>query len=163
MTGIHPVTRQRARKLRAEMTPQERRLWTKLREVNRMLGTHFRRQAPVGPFVADFAEFGRRLVIEADGGGHGGPKDRVRDAWFEMQGFTVLRFWNADVDGNIDGVMQVVLDALEAGPPPPAPPHKGEGARTAAGIAPTRGEGRRGSGVGASLPLAGREREGGTP
>lgn len=127
MTGISPHTRARARDLRRNMTPQERTLWMKLRAVNRMIGTHFRRQAPVGPYIADFAEFGRRLVIEVDGGGHGGARDQVRDAWFVGEGFRVLRFWNAEVDGNIEGVMQVVLDAIEACTPPPAPPHEGEG------------------------------------
>ena len=133
MTGIAPHTRARARDLRRDMTPQERTLWTKLREVNRMIGTHFRRQAPVGPYIADFAEFGQRLVIEVDGGGHGGPRDQARDAWFGAQGFTVLRFWNGEVDGNIEAVMQLVLDALEACPPPPSPPHEGEGRHDAAG------------------------------
>lgn len=118
------------------MTPQERKLWTRLREVNRMIGTHFRRQAPVGPHIVDFAEFGRRLVIEVDGGGHGGARDQARDAWFAGEGFTVLRFWNADVDDNIEGVMQVVLEAVEACPPPPSPPHEGEGRREVAGRAP---------------------------
>ena len=129
VTRIAAHTRSRARDLRREMTPQERKLWTKLREVNRMLGAPFRRQAPVGPYIADLAAFGRRLVIEVDGGGHGGPRDRARDAWFAAEGFTVLRFWNADVDGNREGVMRLVLDALEACPPPPSPPHEGEGRR----------------------------------
>jgi very-short-patch-repair endonuclease len=115
------------------MTPQERRLWLKLRELNRMMATHFRRQAPVGPYIADFAEFGRCIVIEIDGGGHGGARDRARDAWFKAEGFTVFRFWNAEVDGNIDGVMQLVLDALDGCPPPPSPPHEEEGRRGAAG------------------------------
>jgi len=125
MTSIAPHIRARARALRAGMTPQERKLWTKLRELNHMLGTHFRRQAPVGPFIADFVDFGCKMVIEADGGHHGGPEDAARDAWFQGQGFVVLRFWNSDVDSNLDGVMQRVLDTLEAMPPP----HKGEGRR----------------------------------
>jgi len=124
MTGIQPITRQRARKLRAEMTPQERTLWAGLRELNRMLGFHFRRQAPVGPFIADFADLGRRLVIEADGGGHGGLRDLARDEWFCAQGFRAMRFRNTEVDGNIEGVMQVILDAVEA-PPHPIPPPRG--------------------------------------
>ncbi len=107
------------------MTPQERRVWAQLRDLNHRLGTHFRRQAPVGRFIADFVEFGRRLVIEIDGGAEG----TERDAWFQAQGFTVLRFWNRDVDRKLEGVMQVVLDALEGGPPPPPPPHEGEGRR----------------------------------
>jgi very-short-patch-repair endonuclease len=97
------------------MTPQERRLWQHLRDLNRQLGTHFRRQAPIGPFIADFCDFGRRLVIELDGGGHGGPRDARRDSWFQAQGFDVLRFWNADVQGHLDGVMQRILDAIETG------------------------------------------------
>lgn len=125
MTGIHPIIRQRARKLRAEMTPQERRVWAKLRELNRMLGLHFRRQAPIGPFIADFADLGRRVVIEIDGGGHGGERDQRRDEWLAAQGFQVLRFWNPEVSGNIEGAMQLVLDAVgpfdEAPPPHPSP------------------------------------------
>ncbi|MDP3262276.1 MAG: DUF559 domain-containing protein [Tabrizicola sp.] len=129
MTGIHPITRANARKLRAEMTPQERRVWAGLRELNRMLGLHFRRQAPIGPFIADFADLGRRVVIEIDGGGHGGERDQQRDAWLASQGFRVLRFWNPEVSGNIEGVMQLVLDAV--GPLDDAPPRP----------SPTRGEG----------------------
>ena len=136
MSGIAPQTRAQARRLRAGMTPQERQFWTRLRELNRMLGTHFRRQAPVGPFIADFAEFQHRLVIEADGGGHGGVKDTARDDWFAAQGFRVLRVWNNEVRGNVEGVMQMVLDALEVGgPPPPSPPHEGEGSRSRSSVA----------------------------
>jgi len=132
MTRIARHTRAHARALRAAMTPQERRLWEKLRAVNRMIAAHFRRQAPVGPYIADFAALSHRLVIEVDGGGHGGPEDRVRDAWLEAEGFTVLRFWNSEVDGNLEGVMRVVLDVLES-PPPPSPPHAGEGRRVTVG------------------------------
>jgi very-short-patch-repair endonuclease len=133
MTGIHPMTRQRARKLRHDMTPQERKLWSKLRELNRMLGLHFRRQAPIGPFIADFADLGRRLVIEVDGGGHCGPRDVVRDEWLSSQGFRVVRFWNPEVPGNIEGVMQVIFDAVdgeslaEGVPPTPGPSPRGGG------------------------------------
>ena len=130
MTKITPDTRANARRLRIYTTPQERRLWGKLRELNRMLGTHFRRQAPIGRFIADFAEYGRRLVIEVDGGQHGGARDQVRDGWLKGQGFEVLRFWNNEVYGNIEGVMRVVLDAIEAldaAPPPQPSPTRGEG------------------------------------
>jgi very-short-patch-repair endonuclease len=132
MTHIAPDTRANAKRLRTDMTPQERKLWQQLREVNRMLGTHFRRQAPIGRYIADFADYGRRLVAEVDGGGHSGPRDTPRDDWLRAQGFTVLRFWNNEVDGNIDGVMQVLLDAVEAAPPPPALPHRGEGSVSSA-------------------------------
>ena len=152
MTGIHPITRQRARKLRAEMTPQERIVWAKLRELNRMLGLHFRRQAPIGPFIADFVDLGRRVVIEIDGGGHGGPRDVARDEWLASQGFQVLRFWNPEVSGNIEGVMQMIFDAVdgeslaEGVPPTPIPSPPGGGEALGAGGA------RRGV---ASSPLAG--------
>ncbi|MBL9054284.1 MAG: endonuclease domain-containing protein [Tabrizicola sp.] len=166
MTGIHPIIRARARKLRHEMTPQERKVWAKLRELNRMLGLHFRRQAPIGPFIADFAELGRRVVIEVDGGGHGGPRDVARDEWLVSQGFQVLRFWNPEVSGNIEGVMQVFFDAVDGEaladgvPPTPIPSPRGGGqalgvggvrhdrvdARVSDGgppphLSPTRGEG----------------------
>lgn len=128
MTGIHPITRQRARKLRAEMTPQERKLWAELRELNRMLGLHFRRQAPIGPFIAVFADLGRRLVIEVNGG----ERDMRRDEWLNAQGFQVLRFWNPEVSGSLEGMMQLVLDAvgdeaLADAPPPRPSPTRGEG------------------------------------
>ena len=95
----------RARALRARPTDAERKLWEALR--NRQLEGHgFRRQAPIGRYIADFVCFGRKLVVEVDGGQHATDKDRAaaRTAWFESQGFRVLRFWNNDVLGNTDGV-----------------------------------------------------------
>lgn len=71
----------------------------------------------MGRFIADFVDFGRKLVIEVDGGGHGGEADMTRDAWLRGEGFAVMRFWNSEVDGNLDGVMQGILDALEVEPP----------------------------------------------
>lgn len=93
------------------MTPQEVKLWVKLREL-KTVGFHFRRQAPIGPYIVD-----SRLVIEADGGQHAMPEneqsDRARDAFLQSQGFTVLRFWNSDIDANLAGVMERVLTTLE--------------------------------------------------
>lgn len=131
MTEIAPHTRRNARRLRADMTPHEQRVWKELRDLNRRLGMHFRKQAPIGPYIADFAEFGRKIVIELDGGGHApefnGGRDVGRDAWLSTQGFAVLRFWNSDVAGNLEGVMEVVLDALDVAPPPHPSPTGGEG------------------------------------
>jgi very-short-patch-repair endonuclease len=79
-------------------------------------GFHFRRQAPIGTFIADFACHSARLVIEVDGGQHGAARNAQADAertvWLESQGYRVLRFWNFEVLGNIDGVMRVVRDTL---------------------------------------------------
>ena len=131
MTRIAPHTRAAARRLRREMTPAERRVWGRLREANRMLGTRFRRQAPIGAYIADFADLGRRLVIEIDGGQHGqGPtpsRDAARDAWLAAQGFRVLRFWNSDLTEAFDGVIDTILTEI-VNAPHPSPPPEGEGA-----------------------------------
>jgi very-short-patch-repair endonuclease len=106
-TRTAPVNKPRdiARKLRRNMTDAERKLWSILR--NRKL-THmkFRRQVPIGPYVADFLCYEARLIVEADGGQHAdAAHDAERDAWPASQGFHVLRFWNSDIFGNPEGVM----------------------------------------------------------
>jgi very-short-patch-repair endonuclease len=124
-----------ARALRKRLTPQEVKLWVKLRAL-KPLGYHFRRQAPVGRFIVDFICFHAKLVIEADGGQHGLPDgahaDQARDSFLRSQGFRILRFWNSEIDGNLNGVMTQILCVLPPPPDPPAaghPPHKGEGQR----------------------------------
>ena len=83
--------------MRANPTPAERTLWALLR--NRQFGTiKFRRQHPIGRYIADFSCLSHRLVIELDGSGHvDSLTDRVRDEWLAAEGWQVLRFWNADV------------------------------------------------------------------
>jgi very-short-patch-repair endonuclease len=108
-----------ARALRKRLTTQEVKLWVKLREL-KSLGFHFRRQAPIGRYIVDFASFKSRLVIEADGGQHGMPDetrlDQIRDDFLRSQGFEVLRFWNSDIDANLDGVMETIFSALKSSP-----------------------------------------------
>jgi very-short-patch-repair endonuclease len=110
------LANENARALRKRLTPQEVKLWVKLREL-KALGFHFRKQAPVGPYIVDFISFGCKLVIEADGGQHGMPKgaesDQARDAFLQSQGFRVLRFWNSDIDANLGGVMESILSTLK--------------------------------------------------
>lgn len=107
----------RARHLRRAMTDAERKLWWHLRElpVDR---THFRRQATIGPYFADFACHRCRLVIEIDGRQHAfGARmsaDVARTKFLEARGYRVLRFWNNDVLQNVDGVMQQIYDALNS-------------------------------------------------
>jgi very-short-patch-repair endonuclease len=81
-----------------------------------MLGTHFRRQVPIGPYVADFACMAARLIVEIDGSQHGSEagmrKDATRTRWLEQEGYRVLRFWNNEVTGNIKGVLEAIHAAL---------------------------------------------------
>ncbi|HWX82044.1 MAG TPA: endonuclease domain-containing protein [Xanthobacteraceae bacterium] len=102
----------RARALRQRMTNAERKLWYALRD-RRFARFKFRRQVPVGRFIADFVCFERRLVIEVDGGQHAeSVRDQWRDRWFAANGFRVLRFWNNEVLKNLEGVMTVLAETL---------------------------------------------------
>jgi very-short-patch-repair endonuclease len=101
-----------ARSLRKNMTLQEVKLWAQLRKL-RPQGFHFRRQAPLEGYVLDFVCFKYRLIVEADGAQHGEEagveRDARRDAFFERNGFRVLRFWNHEIDGELDGVVETIL------------------------------------------------------
>ncbi|HYG61942.1 MAG TPA: DUF559 domain-containing protein [Thermoanaerobaculia bacterium] len=97
----------RARQLRQRMTDAERHLWAYLRRG--FLNNRFRRQAPIGKYIVDFVCFERKLVIEVDGGQHmGSVSDAVRDQFLREEGFLVLRFWNHEVLGNVEGVLEVI-------------------------------------------------------
>ena len=103
-----------ARKLRKDMTDAERKLWSLLR--NRKLARFkFRRQVPVGSYVADFLSFEAHLIVEADGGQHAAsPHDATRDAWLRHQGFTVIRYWNSDILTNPDGILTSLQQSAAA-------------------------------------------------
>jgi very-short-patch-repair endonuclease len=103
-----------ARRLRKNPTDAETRLWWRLRQ-KQLGGFRFRRQVPLGPYVADFVCLAEKLVVEVDGGQHAEQveHDEARTAWLAANGLRVLRFWNNDVLGNMDGVLQTILDALE--------------------------------------------------
>jgi very-short-patch-repair endonuclease len=109
-----------ARRLRGTMTPQEVKLWNRLRLL-RTQGHHFRRQVPIGRGIVDFACLKARLVIEIDGGQHGREpfmkRDRERDRGLEALGFRVLRFWNAEVDENPDAMIDTILAVLAGNDP----------------------------------------------
>ncbi len=77
-------------------------------------GIKFRRQQPIGRFVADFACWEARLVVELDGGQHAQESDAARTREIEAQGWQVLRFWNGDVIGNLAGVLEVVATIAKA-------------------------------------------------
>jgi very-short-patch-repair endonuclease len=90
-------------------------LWRHLRKFDTE-GTHFRRQVPVGPYVADFACMAARLLIEIDGSQHGidttKAKDNKRTQWLEAEGYRVIRFWNNDLVKNLGGVLETIYAAL---------------------------------------------------
>ena len=127
------VQRERARTMRTAATPAERKLWSRLR-ASSLDGHKFSRQIAVGPYIADLVCRRLKLVVEVDGGQHGGDDDHRRTRFLEAHGYTVLRFWNVEVLQEIDGVLTTILAALQAAagaatPPPPAPPASGRGAR----------------------------------
>jgi very-short-patch-repair endonuclease len=118
--------RQFARSMRQQPTDAERMLWHRLRHDVVLAGSHFRRQAEIGPFIVDFASRGARLVIELDGGQHDLQRlaDDSRTKLIEARGYRVLRFWNNDVLSNLDGVLSAIQTALT---PTPAPASQGGG------------------------------------
>ena len=79
MSRILPHIRARARELRSNQTDSELMLWRRLRSLNADIGTRFRRQSAIGTYIADFADLGRRIVIEVDGSQHGDAADERRD------------------------------------------------------------------------------------
>lgn len=92
LKGPAPGSIARARRLRKDMTVAERALWKELRKFE----LHIRRQVPIGPYIADFAHHGSRLVIEVDGYFHSLPENAERDArrtdWLGSKGYRVIRF-----------------------------------------------------------------------
>jgi very-short-patch-repair endonuclease len=123
-------TRTNARSLRGSMTEAEKRIWFRLR-AHRLNGASFRRQFPIGPKIVDFVCLDARLIVEIDGGQHSDSQhDKARDTWLVSQQFTVLRFWNNDVLSNTDGVIERIVEALNASSPPSLTlPRKGGGNR----------------------------------
>lgn len=132
MVGYDQATLTKAKSLRREMTDAERKLWSILRS-RQLDGAKFRRQQPIGPFIADFVCQEARLIIEADGSQHvNSDADTRRTAFLKGKGYRVLRFWNNDILQNLEGVAESILAALDT--PHPAQP-------AAESPSPSRGEG----------------------
>ena len=112
---IDGFKRATARRLRTNATGAETSLWRHLKRMETS-GTHFRRQVPIGRYIADFACMASRLVVELDGSQHGDEvnkaKDEERTRWLESEGYRVIRFWNNDVSQNLDGVLDTIRAAL---------------------------------------------------
>jgi len=120
----------RARSLRVDQTDAEQLLWHHLRN-RRLQGWKFRRQNEIGLYVVDFVCPDAGLIVELDGSQHGDQLiyDEARTRKLKEEGYRVLRFWNNEVLTNIDGVLEVLLEALASPDPSPQPsPRRGEGA-----------------------------------
>ena len=105
-------TLKRARVLRRQMTDAEQMLWKRLRR-RQFHDFHFRKQCPIGPYIADFACLEAKLIIEVDGGQHAkSAHDSTRDAWFAAHGYRTLRFWNSDILPRPDGALIKITEAL---------------------------------------------------
>ncbi len=128
---VPEIQRTRAKRMRREMTRAETLLWRHLK-ANRLSGLGFRRQVPMGSYIADFVAHSCRLIVEVDGESHDFESrirhDAKRDAWFASRGYRVLRFANDDVMKNLEGVVLAIgLAAEQAAPPSLTLPRKGGG------------------------------------
>jgi very-short-patch-repair endonuclease len=127
---VRATTRDNARRLRRDVTDAERLIWKELR-AHRLDGMSFRRQTPVGPFIADFVCHATRLIVEIDGGQHyetpGLAADATRDAYLKAKGFNILRFSNIDVLTNMPGALETILLFVRKKNPLPASPASGGG------------------------------------
>jgi len=120
----------RARSLRRQSTRAEWVLWLALRD-RRLGGFKFMRQQPIGPYYVDFICRERCLVIEVDGGQHADSEsDFRRDAFLNKLGYRVIRVWNNEVLGNLDGVLQMLASELQSAPHPVPLPAGGERERS---------------------------------
>ena len=129
---VRPAQRRRAKQLRKEMTGPEKKLWHELK-AHRAGDVHFRRQVPIGAYIADFACHSSKLIVEIDGDQHSigqqQTSDARRDAWFAEQGYQTLRFSNWQVMNEFESVVQTIaaaaqglLDDAPVGADLPSPP-----------------------------------------
>jgi very-short-patch-repair endonuclease len=110
----------RARELRRNATLCERLVWSALRQLRQTHGLHFRRQAPMGPYIADFCCHGLKVIIEADGDGHDDDRDAQRDAWFARAGYRTIRIGNEAIrarGGDLTGTIlrELRISEVEGG------------------------------------------------
>jgi len=122
-----------ARRLRRNATFAEQRLWYRLRSRS-LYGMKFVWQGPIGPYIVDFVCREHRVIIEVDGGQHSeNARDVIRDRWLQDHNYRVLRFWNNNLIGNNDGVLETIASALPNDGRAPSPPLGGEGERCGKG------------------------------
>ena len=121
-TRTHPMTA-RGLRLRKEPSEAEKKLWRLVRR-QQLAGLGFRRQHAIGSYVLDFYCPALKLAVELDGGQHAeaaqAAHDRRRTRWLSESGIKVLRFWNNDVLGNIEGVLTVLMQEIDHRPDTPS-------------------------------------------
>ncbi|MEJ5860767.1 MULTISPECIES: endonuclease domain-containing protein [Caulobacter] len=119
-----------ARRMRREPTLAEKLFWKALRNAE-IPGSHFRRQAPFGPYIVDFVCHHHRLIVEVDGGIHAldavAARDAERQAWLEARGYTVIRVPNELAIYDPHSAVQRVLSTIGADTPTPNPSPQGGG------------------------------------
>ena len=100
-----------SRQLRTKQTPWEVKLWSRIR-AGRFYGLKFKRQVLVDEYIVDFYCHTKKLIIELDGGYHNEEKKKISDlhrqSYLKKQGYTLLRFWNGDIDTNLEGVLETI-------------------------------------------------------
>lgn len=103
------------RKLRKNLTVWESKLWRHLEDKN--LGVRFKRQVYIGGYLVDFCCPARKLVIEIDGGYHktltGKDNDQLKNTFLKREGYKVLRFWNSEIDKDINSVLERIIRMLK--------------------------------------------------
>ena len=126
----HPIdgAHARARTSRQNMTEAEKRVWQILR-LQQLKGYKFRRQVPIGRYIADFVCHEARLIVEIDGGQHdrSSPREIERSGFLQNQGYRIVRFWNNEVLEKLDGVHQTIAHELGRITPTQTLPHQGGG------------------------------------
>lgn len=132
---VSPLLRTRAKQLRRSMTRAETLLWRYLK-AHRLARLGFRRQVPMGNYIADFVAHSCKLIVELDGESHDLEErirhDERRDRWFASRGYRVLRFTDDDVMKTLEGTVLSILEAAEqAAPSSLTLPRKGGGNPTA--------------------------------
>ena len=130
------------RHLRNNPTPAERKLWQYL-SARQLAEVRFNRQVKIGPYAADLASRSVKLAIELDGDSHAanGDKDAARTRFMEARGYRVIRFSNADVMTNVEGVV-AEIERILAELPSPNPSRKREGDAPPSPLPPAGGVGR---------------------
>ena len=105
--------KEKARTLRRNQTDAEKLVWQRLRN-RQLMDKRFRRQYPIGQYIVDFVCLNLRLIVELDGGQHMDQQayDERRSDYLNQQGFVVVRFWNNEVMGNIEGVLESLILTL---------------------------------------------------